>query len=151
MIQIIAVGRLKEPYLKEAQQGLIKQIEKKIKIEVWEVQDEKTFEHCSIKEAEKIRSLETERLLSKMDPSSYVVVTDINAKSVSGKDMKDLIRNYGQDSKKLTFLIGGSLGLSHKIKNSCDRTVSFSNLTFPHQLFRIMLLEQIDLAVSSLF
>lgn len=148
MIQIIAVGRLKEPYLKEAQQSLIKQIEKKIKIEVWEVQDEKTSEYCSIKEVEKIRNLEAERLISKMDPSSYVVVTDINAKSVSDKDMKDLIRNYGQDSKKLTFLIGGSLGLSQKMKNSCDRIVSFSNLTFPHQLFRIMLLEQINSVIE---
>lgn len=143
MIRIIVVGSLKEKYLKQAQEYLTDQIEKKTKIEIIEVEDEKTSEKVSEKEREKIKSLEAEKILSKLDRSSYLVAMDIEGKPISAKEMK-MILVHAKGKSRLSFIIGGSLGLSETVKRASHMRVSFSNLTFPHQLFRIMLLDQIE-------
>lgn len=143
MIQVIVVGSLKEEYLRKAQEYLIQKIEKKIKIEIIEVEDEKTSENVSEKENERVRSLEAEKILSRLDRSSYLVAMDIEGKPISSGEMK-MILAHSKGKSKLSFVIGGSLGLAETVKRASHMRVSFSNLTFPHQLFRIMLLEQIE-------
>ena len=130
MIQIICVGKLKENYLKEAVNDYTKRISKYHKINIVEMNEEKNIE------------IEGEKILQKIK-DDYVIVLDINGESIGSVNFSQTIDNTFVFNSKITFIIGSSLGLSDSVKKRADKKISFSKLTFPHGLFRLILLEQI--------
>lgn len=143
-IKITAVGKLKEKYLKEALEEYAKRLSRYAKITILELSDEKTPENASEKEEKLIKKTEGERILKSIDEGSYVIALDLNGKMLSSVEFSSFISNLGvQGKSNINFIIGGSLGLSPEVLKRADYKLCFSKMTFPHQLFRVMLLEQI--------
>ncbi|AXF56461.1 23S rRNA (pseudouridine(1915)-N(3))-methyltransferase RlmH [Salicibibacter kimchii] len=143
-IQLLAVGKLKEKYLLAGMEEYEKRLKKDIKFSSKEVADERAPEHLSEKEAIQVMNKEGERLLQHVKPQTYVVTLDRKGKMFSSEEMAvkiDQLMIHGQSN--FTFMIGGSLGLGDNVLQRADLRWSFSSLTFPHQLIRVMLLEQI--------
>ena len=142
MIRIIAVGKVKEKYLMDAINEYLKRLSKFTKIEIIEVKDEIT-EASSENEINKIKNIEGERILSKIK-DDYVIALDIKGEELDSIEFKDKIEKLNTSGvSKITFVIGGSLGLSMGVLERANYKLSFSKMTFPHQLFRVILLEQI--------
>ena len=137
MIKIITVGQLKEKYLKEAVEEYTKRIKKYSNIEVIEIKDEGLVE-----EAKAIK-LEGEKIKKYISDRDYIVTLEIEGKQVSSTEFADKINNMLIENSNIVFIIGGSYGLSDEIKQISKFKLSFSKMTFPHQLFRVILLEQI--------
>lgn len=137
MIKIICVGKIKENYWKEAIQEYQKRIGKYTKLEIIEVSDS-TFDDVS-----KILSSEKEKIERYIQEKDYVITLEIEGKMIDSILLAEKIDNIQQHYANITFIIGGSYGLDKSIKKRADFALSFSRLTFPHQLFRILLLEQI--------
>ena len=143
-INIICVGKVKESYYREALAEYLKRLSKYCKTEIIEVADEQTPDGCSDKEAAIILQKEGDRILSKIAQDSYVIATAIEGKSLSSEQFASLIEDKGiRGVSRIAFIIGGSLGLSDKVKARADMLLSFSKVTFPHQLMRVILTEQI--------
>jgi 23S rRNA (pseudouridine1915-N3)-methyltransferase len=137
MIKIICVGNLKESYLKEAAVDYIKRISKYSKIKIIEVED-KNFDR------EKSLLLEKEHIIRNIEKSDYVIVLDIGGETLNSIELANKINKLHIEGKStITFIIGGSYGLSEEVKKMSNFRLSFSKFTFPHQLFRILLLEQL--------
>ena len=137
MIRIITVGKLKEKYLKEAKEEYNKKISKYHKIEVIEVEDSKIDEkEIALKE-------EKDRILKNIIPKSYIITLEIEGKELTSIELSELIDKTFINYSDITFIIGGSYGIDDSIKKMSNYHLSFSKMTFPHQLFRILLLEQI--------
>ena len=130
MIKIICVGKIKEDYIKEGINDYIKRISKYHKIEIIEVMDSNIEE-------------EKNRILKYIDNKDYIITLDIEGNSLSSLELADKIDKIFITSPNITFIIGGSNGLHKNIKELSNYSLSFSRLTFPHQLFRMILLEQI--------
>ncbi|GAV25189.1 23S rRNA (pseudouridine(1915)-N(3))-methyltransferase RlmH [Carboxydothermus islandicus] len=143
-ITIVAVGRIKEKYLKEGIAEYLKRLSPYARLAVIEVDDENAPENLSPTEAEKVVKKEGERILAKITPSSFVIALDLKGKNLSSEELADLIaeKQLGGQSK-MTFIIGGSLGLSQEVLERADFKLSFGRMTYPHQLMRLILLEQI--------
>ncbi len=137
MIKIICIGKLKEKYLKEAEQEYLKRINKYIKIEIIELEDEKDD---NIQNA---LSKEKDKILKHIKPKDNIILLDINGKELNSIELSNYIDKEITYNNNIVFLIGSSNGLSKEIKKLTSKKLSFSKLTFPHQLFRILLLEQI--------
>ena len=137
MIKIITVGAIKEKYLKDAIEEYKKRISKYVNIEIIEIKDEGLLDEKTAikKEAEKI-----EKYLNNKD---YIITLQIEGKQCTSLEFAEKIRNIQIQNSNITFIIGGSYGLSNTIKDKSNYKLSFSKLTFPHQLFRVILLEQI--------
>lgn len=143
-IKITAVGKLKEKYLKEALEEYTKRLSRYTKITILELTDEKTPENASEKEEEIIKKTEGERILKSIEDGSYVIALDLKGKMLSSVEFSSIISDLGvQGKSNVNFIIGGSLGLSTEVLKRADYKLCFSKMTFPHQLFRVMLLEQI--------
>jgi 23S rRNA (pseudouridine1915-N3)-methyltransferase len=143
-ITVISVGKLKEKYLKEAIDEYVKRLQRYCKISIVELQDEKTPDNASEKEEIQIKGKEGEAILKTIKDSSYVIVLDLKGKMVTSEEFSSYIQDLGVSGKSdLVFVIGGSLGLSQEVLNRANYKLCFSKMTFPHQLFRVMLLEQI--------
>ncbi|MFL0250882.1 23S rRNA (pseudouridine(1915)-N(3))-methyltransferase RlmH [Clostridium neuense] len=143
-ITLITVGKLKEKYLKEAILEYSKRLSRYCKIDIIELQDEKTPENASSKEEALIKEKEGEKILSSIKDNMYVVALDLNGKMLSSEEFSAFIDDLGlRGNSNIAFVIGGSLGLSKAVLNRADYKLCFSKMTFPHQLFRVMLLEQI--------
>ena len=139
-IKIIAPGKLKEPYLRKAQEYYSSILSKGIDFEIIEVQDERN----DISEA-MVKKAEGERILKKIRPDQYIISLAIDGKPVTADELsRKLSRLTSRDNKEVVFVIGGSLGLSDEVLSRSDLRLSFSPMTFPHQLMRIMLLEMIS-------
>lgn len=134
MIKIICVGKIKENYLKEAIQEYEKRIQKYTKINLIEVPDES---NGNILEKEK------EHILKYIKEKDYIITLEIDGKNISSLEFSNKMNQIFLNYSTITFIIGGSLGLSKEIKEKSHYQLSFSKMTFPHQLFRVMLLEQI--------
>ncbi len=134
MIKIICVGKLKEQYLKDALMEYGKRLSKYSKLEIVELPDYSYDEVKTVLE-------EGKKIMSKIKDDDYVITLDINGKELNSIEFSDFIDK--NNSKNMVFVIGGSYGLSSEVKQRSNYSLSFSRLTFPHQLFRIMLLEQI--------
>ena len=142
-INIVAVGSIKEKYFKDAIAEYSKRLSGYVKLNIIEVKDEKTPANAGILQEEKIKEVEAERILSKLS-NSYVVALAIDGNEYSSEDFSKRLEKYDILSKgNLTFVIGGSLGLHKTVIKRADERISFSNMTFPHQLMRVILLEQI--------
>ena len=143
-IKIVTVGKLKEKYLKDGIAEYVKRISRFAKLEMIELTDEKTPDKASELENQKILETEGERILSKIGERDFVVVLAIEGKTLSSEEFsKQLEQASIKGYSTLTFIIGGSLGLAPVVKNRANLSVSFGRLTLPHQLMRLVLVEQI--------
>ena len=143
-IKIVTVGKLKEKYLKDGIAEYSKRISRFAAVEMIELADEKTPDRASDSENEKILDLEGNRILSKIGDREFVVVLAIEGKTLSSEEFsKQLEQASINGYSTLTFVIGGSLGLSPQVKNRANLSLSFGRLTLPHQLMRLVLVEQI--------
>ena len=143
-ISIIAVGRLKEKYLKQGIDEYLKRLSAYAKVEIIEVADEKAPEHLSEAEMEEVKRKEGERILSHLSEDTYIITLEISGRMLNSEQLAAKIDELGTYGKsKLAFIIGGSLGISKEVQNRSDLALSFSKMTFPHQLMRLILLEQI--------
>lgn len=143
-ITILTVGKIKEKYLKDAIAEYAKRLGKYCKLEIIEVADEKTPEHASRLAEDGIRAKEAQRLLKYIRQDSYVITLEIHGKQLSSEEFADQIHSLGiRGQSHITFVIGGSIGLGDEVLKRSDYALSFSNMTFPHQLMRVILLEQI--------
>ena len=143
-IKIVTVGKLKEKYLRDGIAEYSKRISRFATIEMLELADEKTPDRASDSENEKILDLEGNRILSKIGDREFVVVLAIEGKTLSSEEFsKQLEQASINGYSTLTFVIGGSLGLSPQVKNRANLSLSFGRLTLPHQLMRLVLVEQI--------
>lgn len=137
MIKVITVGNIKEKYLKDAIEEYTKRINKYDKIEIIEVKDEGMVEPV------KAINLEAEKIKKYINPKDYIITMDINGKQITSEEFSNKIDSIYLETSNITFIIGGSYGLSDEIKQMSNYRLSFSKMTFPHQLFRVILLEQI--------
>lgn len=143
-ITLITVGKIKEKYLKEAIAEYSKRLSKYCKLEIIEVADEKTPDNASKVVEDSIRSKEAERILKYIKEDAFVITLEINGKMLSSEEFADKIDKLGvQGTSHIIFVIGGSIGLGKKVLSRSNYALSFSKMTFPHQLMRVILLEQI--------
>lgn len=143
-ITVISVGKIKEKYLKDAIAEYSKRLSKYCRLEIIEVADEKTPDQASENVEEGIRAREGERILKNIKDDMYVITLEIQGKMVTSEELAEKIEMLGiQGKSNLAFVIGGSIGLGKAVMNRSDFALSFSRMTFPHQLMRVVLLEQI--------
>ncbi|VOY27454.1 rRNA large subunit methyltransferase [Streptococcus pneumoniae] len=143
-IKVVTVGKLKKKYLKDGIAEYSKRISRFAKFEMIELSDEKTPDKASESENQKILEIEGQRILSKIADRDFVIVLAIEGKTFFSEEFsKQLEETSIKGFSTLTFIIGGSLGLSSSVKNRANLSVSFGRLTLPHQLMRLVLVEQI--------
>ena len=131
MIKILCVGKIKERYLQDLINDYLKRISKYHKIEIIELKDDSNYQK------------ETSNLLEHIKKTDYNIALDIKGKMIKSEEFASIIDKTFLTNSTITFIIGGSLGLNDEIKSKCQQIISFSHLTFPHGLFRGILLEQI--------
>lgn len=137
MIKIITVGSIKENYLKEAVLEYKKRLSKYTSIEIIEVKDE------GLVEKEKAISLEGEKIKKYLNSRDYIITLEINGQELTSVEFSNKLEKILIENSNIVFIIGGSYGLSKEITSLSKLHLSFSKMTFPHQLFRVILLEQI--------
>lgn len=137
MIKIITVGSIKEKYLKDAIEEYTKRLSKYTNLEIIEVKDE------GLVEKQKTLILEEEKILKHINDRDYIITLEIEGKELTSEEFAKKIDKISFETSNITFIIGGSYGLSDNIKRKSRWHLSFSKMTFPHQLFRVILLEQI--------
>ena len=143
-ITLITVGKIKEKYLKDAIAEYSKRLSRYCKLEIVEVADEKTPDNASATVEDAIRDKEGERILKYIKEDAYVITLEIAGKMLTSEEMAEKIEKLGvQGTSHIIFIIGGSIGLGREILKRSDYALSFSKMTFPHQLMRVILLEQI--------
>lgn len=143
-ITVISVGKLKEKYLKQAIDEYSKRLSRYCKLNIIELPDEQTPDNASEKDELIIKDKEGDKILSSIKDSMYVVTLDLKGKMISSEELSSFMDDCAvRGNSNLCFVIGGSLGLSTKVLNRSNYSLCFSKMTFPHQLFRVMLLEQI--------
>ena len=143
-ITLITVGKIKEKYLRDAIAEYSKRLSRYCKLEIVEVADEKTPDQASEAAEENIRNKEGERILKHIRDDMYVITLEIGGKMLSSEEFADKINSLGvQGKSSITFVIGGSIGLGEAVLKRSDFALSFSKMTFPHQLMRVILLEQV--------
>ena len=143
-VKIICVGKLKEKYLVDGIHEYLKRISGYADVEVIEVADERIPEKASLAEEIMIKAKEGRRLLDKVKQDDYMVLLDVNGKEMDSVDFSKHIEKCMIDGKStIDFVIGGSLGHGEEIIDRANMRLSFSPLTFPHQLMRLILVEQI--------
>ena len=143
-ISVIAVGKIKEKYLKDAVTEYSKRLSRYCKLEIIEAADEKTPDHASVAVEDAIRAKEGERLLKHIRDDMYVISLEIGGKMLTSEEFAEKIETLGvQGKSSIAFVIGGSIGLGKEVLKRSDFALSFSKMTFPHQLMRVVLLEQV--------
>lgn len=143
-ITIICVGKVKEKFFADAIKEYSKRLSRYCKLEIREVEDEKTPEGASDTVVQQIKDKEGERVERMIPENAYVIALAIEGKKLTSEKMARKIRDLGIAGKShVVFLIGGSLGMSDQLLSGADYLLSFSDMTFPHQLMRVILLEQI--------
>lgn len=143
-ITLITVGKIKEKYLRDAIAEYSKRLSKYCKLEIVEVADEKTPDHASETVENAIREKEGERILRYVKDDAYVITLEIGGRMLGSEELAEKIEGLGiQGKSHIIFIIGGSLGLGPEVMKKSDYALSFSKMTFPHQLMRVILLEQI--------
>lgn len=144
IIDIIAVGKIKEKYINEGIKEYSKRLSRYANLNIIGVDDEKAPENLSNKDQEIVKKKEGERIGSKISQDAYVIALSIDGKGLSSEGLADKINNLMiEGSSHIAFVIGGSLGLSDEVLKRAQMKLSFSKMTFPHQLMRLILLEQV--------
>ena len=143
-ITLITVGKIKEKYFTDAIAEYAKRLSRYCKLEIIEVADEKTPDGASETFENQIKEKEGERILSKVPDGAYVTALAIEGKMLDSEELADKMEKWNVSGiSHMVFIIGGSLGLAPKVLSRADFKLSFSKMTFPHQLMRVVLLEQI--------
>lgn len=143
-INIICIGKIKEKYLKDAIEEYSKRLSKYCLLKITELPDESIPSVLSNNLCDNIKQIESNNIISHIKSDSYVICLDLKGKQLSSeefsKKIEDISLNY---NSTITFIIGGSLGLSNNLIQKADESICFSKMTFPHQLIRVFLLEQL--------
>ena len=143
-ITVLTVGKIKEKYLRDAIVEYTKRLSRYCKLEIIEVADEKTPDNASENAEEMIRQKEAERLLKYIREDAYLITLEIGGKQLTSEEFSEKIEKLGiQGTSHIIFVIGGSIGIGKAVLEKSDYALSFSKMTFPHQLMRVILLEQI--------
>ena len=143
-ISVISVGKIKEKYLRDAVAEYVKRLSRYCRLEMIEVADEKTPDQAGEAAEEAIRAKEGERLLKYIREDMYVITLEISGKMLTSEEFAEKIETLGiQGNSSIAFVIGGSIGLGKEVLKRSDLALSFSKMTFPHQLMRVILLEQV--------
>lgn len=143
-IRILAVGKIKEKYLTEGIREFVKRLGPFCRLEIVEVDEERMPDDPSPAEKEKVLAAEGERLLKKVPPSSYLIVLDVAGPAVSSEELAQKIASLSTAGNgDITFIIGGAFGLSPAVAAAARERLSFSRMTFTHQMIRLLLVEQI--------
>ncbi len=143
-ITMVTVGKIKEKYLRDGIAEYVKRLSRYCKLEIIELQDEKTPDRASEAEELQIKNIEGERILKNVRDTDYVIALAIEGKMLDSVELSEKIEKLGvQGISSIVLIIGGSLGLSDAVLRRADFKLSFSKMTFPHQLMRMILLEQI--------
>ena len=143
-VTIIAVGKLKERYLKEGIAEYAKRLSRFCSLQIVEVEDEQAPESLSLAQEEQIKKKEAFKVLGKVKDGAYLIVLDVKGAKRTSEKFAAAIQNCMTNGKSnITFVIGGSLGLAAELLDKADLRLSLSDMTFPHQLTRLILLEQI--------
>lgn len=143
-ITLLTVGKIKEKYLRDGIAEYVKRLGRYCRLDIVEVPDEKTPDRASAAEEAQIKNTEGERLLRCIRENDYVIALAIDGKMLDSVELSEKIEKLGiQGHSSIVFVIGGSLGLSDAVLGRADYKLSFSRMTFPHQLMRMVLLEQI--------
>lgn len=142
-ITVIAVGKIKEKYFTDAIGEYSKRLSRYCKLNITEVKDEPTPDNPSDKERDAVLLKEGERILEKLPKNAFVISLCIEGKAQSSTQFSNLISSASNTHSEIVFIIGGSMGLCDEVKRRADYKLSFSEMTFPHQLMRVILLEQI--------
>ncbi|MCQ2911992.1 MAG: 23S rRNA (pseudouridine(1915)-N(3))-methyltransferase RlmH [Bacilli bacterium] len=143
-IRLLVVGHLKEQYWKDAQNEYIKRLQPYAKVELEEVDDLPSSKNASEAEIEEVKTKENAKILSKIKPNEFVVLLDLGKEQHDSVQLsKDLDKWMRDGGSNVTFVIGGSLGLTDEMRRRGNATLTLSKLTFTHQMVRVILLEQI--------
>lgn len=143
-ITIIGPGKLKEKYLREGIAEFVKRLTPYSKVNIIEVSDEKCPENLSPADMEIVKKREGERILSKIDSNSYIITLELEGKQLSSENLARKIEEITvRGNSHITFIIGGSLGLHDSVREISNFKLCFSKMTFPHQLMKLILMEQI--------
>lgn len=143
-ITIIGVGKIKEKFYEQAIAEFTKRLSRYCKLEIIEVADEKTPDGASAQVNDNIKGKEGDRILSAIREDAYVIALAIDGKMLDSVQLSEKLEQLGiNGNSSITFVIGGSLGLDSRVLARADYRLSFSKMTFPHQLMRVILLEQI--------
>lgn len=143
-IKIVCVGKIKEKFYSQAIEEYAKRLSRYCKLKIIEVVDEKTPDNASAAINDGIKFKEGQRILSSIESNEYVIALCIEGKQLDSVELSNRINQLGIEGKSnITFVIGGSLGLAQTVIKRADFCLSFSKMTFPHQLMRVILLEQI--------
>lgn len=143
-ITIVAVGKIKEKFFSAAIDEYSKRLSRYCKLEILQVADEKTPDKASEAQERQIKEREGERILGQIKDSAHVIVLAIEGQMIDSEQLADKIEKLGTGGQsQIVFVIGGSLGLSDAVMKRADYKLSFSKMTFPHQLMRVILLEQV--------
>lgn len=143
-INIICVGKIKEQYLKDAIMEYSKRLTKYCQLTITELLDEKIPNNPSGKEIELIKNKEGQNIISHIKKDTYLICLDLKGKQYTSEEFSNKLNEISINlNSSITFVIGGSLGISSEVLSRANELISFSKMTFPHQLFRVFLLEQI--------
>ncbi len=143
-IDIICVGKIKEQYLKDAVAEYSKRLSKYCSLTITEISDEQVPNNLNDKLAQNIKQIESNHILSHIKRDSYVICLDLKGKQFSSEEFSKKIESIAlNDSSNITFIIGGTLGMSDELLKKSNELICFSKMTFPHQLIRVFLLEQL--------
>ncbi len=143
-INLICIGKLKEKYLKDAIDEYSKRLQKYCKLNIIELNDESLPNKLNNTVIQDIKEKESNKILDTIKGSSYIIALDLEGKQLTSEEFSKKIEDISiQGYSEITFIIGGTLGLSEKLKQSSNELLSFSKMTFPHQIIRVFLLEQI--------
>lgn len=142
-INIICIGKIKEKFFKDAIDEYSKRLTKYCKLNIIELPDEKIPDKTNLNIENEIKTKECNNIINHIKKDSYIICLDLKGKDFSSEQFSKNIENISMQSSQITFIIGGSLGLTDKLLNLSNQKICFSKMTFPHQLIRIFLLEQI--------
>jgi 23S rRNA (pseudouridine1915-N3)-methyltransferase len=143
-VKIIAVGKIKEKYIQDGIKEFSKRLSRYCSLDIIEIDDEKAPEGLSEKEMKIVKQKEGERIIAKIPQNSFIISLEIQGKLLTSNELSEKIDDLMINGvNNITFIIGGSLGLSDEVLNKSNFRLSFSKMTFPHQLMRLILLEQV--------
>ncbi|MCK8828315.1 23S rRNA (pseudouridine(1915)-N(3))-methyltransferase RlmH [Natroniella acetigena] len=143
-IRIIAVGKIKQDYIKRGIDEFCKRLQRYSKVDILEVKDEKIGNNLSLSEMDQIKEKEAEKIIDKLDDRAYTIALDPQGKPMTSEGLAKSIGNLQvKGYSTIEFIIGGALGLHQKIRDTADYVLTFSHMTFTHQMIRLFLLEQV--------
>lgn len=141
-INLICIGKIKEKFLKDAIEEYSKRLSKYCKLSIIELSDEKIPDKLYPKLEQEIKAKECNNIIKHIKKDSYIIALDLSGIEYNSEEFSKKIQNISMENSNITFIIGGSLGLTENLLKICNLKICFSKMTFPHQLIRIFLLEQ---------